>query len=449
MTKIVTETQQNEAVEALKRLVSKPSVNDESTKTATTPFGKGIDDALTEILTIAKENGFKTYKDPEGNYGYAEVGAGDKIFGIIGHVDVVPAGDPNDWDSDPFTATVKDGYIYGRGTQDDKGPSMAAMFAVKALIDQGYQFNCRIRFIFGTDEETLWRGIAVYNKKESPIDFGIAPDSEFPVTYAEKGLEQAYLVGPGMADLNIDLENAFNAVPAKASYNGPKLDQVKQALDNHGFKYEDHGTDGITVIGKSVHAMNAPQGTNAVLRLAMALDDIFPSQPLDFIGKLFKEDATATNLLGDVEDKQSGHLTCNISSLKIDEDETRMQIDMRIPVTVDRDELIEKLKKAVAPFGLHYEAFDYLAPLYVPTDSELVKTLMSIYKDLTGDDTQPKISGGATYARTMNQCVAFGAMLPGVPDFMHQVNENWELKSMFKAMDIYAEAVKRLCVDPE
>ncbi|EHO49144.1 M20 family metallopeptidase [Lentilactobacillus kisonensis] len=447
MTKIVTEKQQNQAVEALKRLVSKPSVNDESTKTATMPFGKGIDDALTEILKIAEENGFKTYKDPNGNYGYAEVGTGDKIFGIIGHVDVVPAGDPNDWDSDPFTATIKDGYIYGRGTQDDKGPSMAAMFAVKALIDQGYQFNCRIRFIFGTDEETLWRGIAVYNKKESPIDFGIAPDSEFPVTYAEKGLEQAYLVGPGMTDLSLDLANAFNAVPAKAPYNGPKLDEVRQSLDKHGFKYEDHGQNGITVVGKSVHAMNAPEGVNAVLRLAIALDDVFPSPTLDFIGKLFKEDTTATNLLGDVEDKQSGHLTCNISSLKIDKVETRMQIDMRIPVTVDRDTLIKQLKKAVAPFELHYEAFDYLAPLYVPTDSPLVKTLMAVYKDLTGDDTQPKISGGATYARTMNQCVAFGAMLPGTPDFMHQVNENWELTSLYKAMAIYAEAVKRLCTD--
>jgi predicted dipeptidase len=447
MTKIVTEKQQNEAVEALKRLVSKPSVNDEATQSDTTPFGKGIDDALTEVLKIAEENGFQTYKDPEGHYGYAEVGSGDKIFGIIGHVDVVPAGDPNDWQSDPFTATVKDGYIYGRGTQDDKGPSMAAMFAVKALIDQGYQFNCRIRFIFGTDEETLWRGIAVYNKKEAPIDFGIAPDAEFPLIYAEKGLEQAYLVGPGMTDLSIDLANAFNAVPAKAPYNGPKLAAVKQALDNHGFAYEDHGEDGITVVGKSVHAMNAPEGTNAVLRLAMALDDVFAGKPLDFIGKLFKEDATGTNVLGDVSDQQSGHLTFNISSLKIDQNETRMQIDMRIPVTVDRDDLIEKLKQAVAPYDLHYEAFDYLAPLYVPTDSHLVKTLMAVYQELTGDDTQPQISGGATYARTMNQCVAYGAMLPGVPDFMHQVNENWELKSMFKAMDIYAEAIKRLCTD--
>lgn len=124
-----------------------------------------------------------------------------------------------------------------------------------------------------------------------------------------------------------------------------------------------------------------------------------------------------------------------------------MQVDMRIPVTVDHDELIEKLKRAAEPYDLHYEAFDYVAPLYVPTDSDLVKTLMSTYKDLTGDDTQPQISGGATFARTMNNCVAYGAMLPGTPDFMHQVNENWELKSMFKAMDIYAEAIKRLCTD--
>lgn len=411
--KLVTEKEQNEAVEGLKRLVSKPSAYDQNTVSKTTPFGQGIDDALTEVLKIAKENGFKTFKDPEGHYGYAEIGSGDKIFGIIGHMDVVPAGDPNDWDSDPFTATIKDGYIYGRGTQDDKGPSMAAMFAVKALVDRGYQFNCRIRFIFGTDEETLWRGIAVYNKKESPID----------------------------------LKNAFNAVPAKAPYDGPKLDEVKASLDKHEFKYEDHGSDGITVVGKAVHAMNAPQGTNAVLRLAIALDDVFPNKVLDFFGKKFKEDATGSNLLGDVEDQQSGHLTMNISSLKIDKNETRMQVDMRIPVTVDHDELIEKLKKAAEPYDLHYEAFDYVAPLYVPTDSDLVKTLMSTYKDLTGDDTQPQISGGATFARTMHNCVAYGAMLPGTPDFMHQVNENWELKSMYKAMDIYAEALKRLCTD--
>ena len=120
---------------------------------------------------------------------------------------------------------------------------------------------------------------------------------------------------------------------------------------------------------------------------------------------------------------------------------------MRIPVTIDHDQLINQVSTAVKPFGLTYENFDYVAPLYVPTDSDLVKTLMSTYHDLTGDDTQPQISGGATFARTMHNCVAFGAMLPGTPDFMHQVNENWELSRMYKAMDIYAEAIRRLCTN--
>lgn len=445
MDQIVTKKQQDEAVEALKRLISKASVYDESTIKNGQPFGKGINDALKEVLKICDELGFRTFRDPAGNYGYAEVGTGDKIFGIIGHMDEVPVGDKAAWTTDPFTADIRDGRIYGRGSQDDKGPSMAALFAVKALIDQGYEFNCRIRFIFGTDEENLWRGIAVYNQFEDQIDMGIAPDAEFPVIYAEKGLQQAYLVGEGSDDLDISIKAAFNAVPDSAPYNGPKVDEVKAALDKFGFEYE-NTADGINVIGKTVHAMNAPQGTNAILRLAMALDEVFPgNKTLDFIGEVFKEDATGTNLLGKVADEQSGQLTFNISSLEINAKESRMQIDMRIPVTVDRDNLLVDLKAKVAPFNLQYEEFDYLAPLYVPTDSKLVTTLMSTYKDLTGDDTQPQISSGATYARTMNNCVAFGAMLPGVEDTMHQVNENWELDKMFKAMDIYAEAIRRLC----
>lgn len=444
MEKIVTDVEEQAAVAALKRMISHPSYTQDAASGA--PFGRDIRLALDEIVAICQELGYHTYEDPDGYYAYAETGAGDETFGIIGHVDVVPAGDPADWDTDPYTGTVKDGVIYGRGSQDDKGPTMAALFAVKALENRGYHFNKKIRFIFGTDEETLWRGIAKYNEKEDPIDLGIAPDAEFPLIYAEKGLQQSYLVGPGSTELALDLQNAFNAVPGKATYNGPRQADVKAALDRHHFAYQETA-DGLVVTGKSVHAMLAPTGVNAVLRLAIALDDVFPMPVLDFIGQCFKEDATGTNLLGDVADEQSGHLTVNISSLTITPEESRMQIDMRIPVTVDHDDLISRLKTAVQPYQLTYEHFDYLAPLYVPTDSALVKTLMSTYQDMTGDDTQPQISGGATYARTMHNCVAYGAMLPGTPDFMHQVNENWELSRMNKAMAIYAEAIRRLCCD--
>ena len=75
-------------------------------------------------------------------------------------------------------------------------------------------------------------------------------------------------------------------------------------------------------------------------------------------------------------------------------------------------------------------------------------TLMEVYKEQTGDvDAEPQISGGATFARTMNNCVAFGGMLPTTPDYMHQANEQWPLPDMYKAIEIYAQAIKKLCVD--
>ena len=437
----ITKQHQADAVKALERLVKHPSYLDTAALGA--PFGVGVRAALDDMMALCDELGFKTYTDPDGNYGYAEVGEGDEIFGILGHVDVVPAGDAADWATDPYQAVVQDGVIHGRGVQDDKGPSVAALFAVKALMDAGVTFKERIRFIFGTDEENLWRGIAVYTEKEAQITHGIAPDSEFPVTYAEKGLQQAYLIGPGTTDFSLNLDQPFNAVPAKAAYDGPKLAEVTQALDDFGFAYEPTDT-GIVVTGKAIHAMMAPDGTNAVLRLAMALDKVFPDGPLSLIGQCFKEDATGTNLLGDISDDASGHLTINLSGIKVTPEETRIQLDMRVPVTVNHTALLDQLREAVGKYGLRYEDFDYLAPLYVPRDSALVETLMGVYQDVTGDQTPPQVSGGATYARKMHQCVAFGAMLPGVPDYMHQVDEQWELTKMYEAMTIYAEAVARI-----
>lgn len=445
MTNYITDEIQNNAINALGRMIAQPSYNTDAAPNA--PFGTGIRLALDEILKIAKELGYQTYVDPEGYYGYAEIGSGDKIFGLVCHVDVVPAGDLAAWNTNPFELVQKDGALFGRGTQDDKGPTIATMFTLKALLDQGMTFNKKVRFIFGTDEEILWRGMAKYNEKEAGIDMGIAPDAEFPLVYAEKGLQQSYLVGPGSSEIELDLVNAFNAVPGSATYNGPKQDQVETALQVHNFKYQ-KSADGLIVQGNSVHAMNAPEGTNALLRLGIALADVFPGvAALEFI-KSFGEDATGSNLMGVIKDDASGQLTFNISSLQINAQESRMQIDMRIPVTVEHDDLIQLVEEKVTPFNFKYENFDYLEPLYVPKDGTLVQTLMNAYIKVTGDTAaEPGISGGATFARTMKNSVAFGAMLTTTPDFMHQANEHWPVKDMRMAMEIYAESFKTLLVD--
>ena len=437
---------QSQAKAVLKDWIAVPSVCDETDDK--TPFGRHIQESLEIALDTCEELGFKTFIDPQGYYGYAEIGQGEELLAILCHLDVVPAEDLAEWTHNPFEMVESDGKLYGRGTQDDKGPSVAALYGVKALMDQGYEFNKRVRFIFGTDEETLWRCMARYGEIEEQATYGFAPDSAFPLTYAEKGLLQAYLVGPGSNDLTLNNDRAFNAVPAKAMYQGDKLDAVKAALDQLGFEYTEDASQ-IVVLGKSVHAKDAYEGTNAVIRLALALEKLFPENPaFKLIKDKFYETGYAKPIFGEVEDEMSGPLTVNLSKLIINEDESRIGLDIRIPVTADKDLLVDQLAKAAAEYDFEYQEFDYLNSLYVPLDSPLVNTLLEVYRDLTGDMTEPISSGGATFARTMPNCVAFGAQTKGAAVTEHQIDEYISVENFYDAMEIYAHAVKELASDP-
>lgn len=442
MEKFITKKYQDEAIASLKELVSHASVTSENAAPGA-PFGKDISDALHAVLKIAEDMGFETYVDPEGYYAYADYGEGDKIFGILGHMDVVPAGDLSDWQHEPFNADIKDDVIYGRGVQDDKGPMITAMYAIKALIDNGVQFKNKVRFIFGTDEEVLWRCIHRYMEKEQAIDWGISPDGEFPVTYAEFGLTDGYLVAKGTNEFALTMDNAFNAVPGKAIYNSNKVAEVKQALDELGFEYTTNG-DEISVLGKAMHAKDAAVGVNAVSRLGMALAKVFPDvKALEFFNA-FNNDGSGESLIGNVSD-ETGHLAMTISSLKVSPEEIKIQIDMRIPATLDNEVALEKVQNAVSEYGFEYVAYDELKSSFVAKDSELVTTLMDVYQEFTGDHTsQAEVSAGASYARTMPNTVAYGAIFPNAEVTFHQVDEHWQLSEMFKAMELYAQAFYRL-----
>ncbi|MBF0780773.1 MULTISPECIES: M20 family metallopeptidase [unclassified Granulicatella] len=437
----ITKTHQEECVKAIQRLVQFPSVLNEGENG--TPFGQAIQDVLEDTLKLTEELGFKTYLDPKGYYGYAEIGEGKEIFAILCHLDVVPAGVLDEWKTNPFEAVIDKNVIYGRGTQDDKGPSMAALFAVKALMDNGISFNKRIRFIFGTDEETLWRGLNRYTSIEEEATMGFAPDSTFPLIYAEKGLLQAKLVGKGDSNLSIEVGEAYNIVPGKARYEGELKEKLIAALHKHQFDFQED--DGIIVLGKSMHAKDAPKATNAIVRLAIALSECVDNPTLQFIAQSIGEDATGTHLFGKcLEDEPSGVLSFNVAGLTINDEKTEIRLDIRIPVLVNKEQLVDELTQKASVFGLNYEEFDYLAPLYVPKDSELIQQLMAVYHEKTGDTTPAKSSGGATYARTMKNCVAYGAAFPYTPETEHKENESMPLKDLFDAMDIYAEAIYRL-----
>ena len=431
----------DEFLTSLKTLISYPSVLNEGENG--TPFGQAIQDVLEKTLEICRSLGFTTYFDPKGYYGYAEIGQGAELLAVLCHLDVVPSGDEADWQTPPFEATIKDGWIFGRGVQDDKGPSMAALYAVKALLDSGVKFKKRVRFIFGTDEETLWRCMGRYNELEETATLGFAPDSSFPLTYAEKGLLQVKLHGPGSEQLELEAGEAFNVVPGKASYQGELLKQVVAGLQAASFDYEQNDQQ-VTVLGLPKHAKDAAEGINAIVRLATVLQPLQAHPALAFIAEAVGEDATGSRLFGDISDEPSGRLSFNIAGLTLNSEKSEIRIDIRIPVLADKDQLVAKLAEIAGRYQLNYEEFDYLAPLYVPKDSELVSTLMAIYQEKTGDTSPAMSSGGATFARTMPNCVAFGALFPGVEQTEHQANERASLEDLYRAMDIYAETIFRL-----
>ena len=441
MKNYLTEQVKKEFLESLKTLISYPSVLNENENG--TPFGQAIQDVLEKTLEICRGIGFTTYLDPKGYYGYAEIGQGEELLAVLCHLDVVPSGEEADWQTPPFEATEKDGYLFGRGVQDDKGPSMAALYAVKALLDSGVRFKKRVRFIFGTDEETLWRCMGRYNELGERATLGFAPDSSFPLTYAEKGLLQVKLHGPGSDFIKLEAGDAFNVVPAKASYQGPFLEKVIAGLRATGFDYEVSANQ-VTVLGVPKHAKDAAEGVNAIVRLAKVLQVLAPHPALAFIAEAVGEDATAAHLFGPVSDEPSGSLSFNIAGLTVSPEESEIRIDIRIPVLADKEKLVQTLTDKASDYRLVYEEFDYLAPLYVPKDSELVSTLMSIYQEKTGDDSPAMSSGGATFARTMPNCVAFGALFPGAEQTEHQANERAKLDNLYRAMDIYAETILRL-----
>ncbi|HHA7591335.1 TPA: dipeptidase [Streptococcus pneumoniae] len=437
----ITNQVKDEFLISLKTLISYPSVLNEGENG--TPFGQAIQDVLEKTLEICQDIGFTTYLDPKGYYGYAEIDQGAELLAILCHLDVVPSGDEADWQTPPFEATIKDGWVFGRGVQDDKGPSLAALYAVKSLLDQGIQFKKRVRFIFGTDEETLWRCMARYNTIEEQASMGFAPDSSFPLTYAEKGLLQVKLHGPGSDQLELEVGGAFNVVPDKANYQGPLYEQVCNGLKEAGYDYQSTEQT-VTVLGVPKHAKDASQGINAVIRLATILAPLQEHPALSFLATQAGQDGTGRQIFGDIADEPSGHLSFNVAGLMINHERSEIRIDIRTPVLADKEELVELLTRCAQNYQLRYEEFDYLAPLYVAKDSKLVSTLMQIYQEKTGDNSPAISSGGATFARTMPNCVAFGALFPGAKQTEHQANECAVLEDLYRAMDIYAEAVYRL-----
>lgn len=431
--------------------------------TEETPFGSGPREALDLILSFGKRDGYKT-KLVENKAGHIEVGEGEELFGILGHVDVVPVVEA-DWTSHPFKPEIRDGKIFARGSLDDKGPTMAAYYAVKLLDKLGVKWNKRVRVIVGSDEETGFRCVETYFKHEEQPASGFTPDAMFPLVYAEKARatfdhKLKFVDEDGQYNYKLVKFNGgqvLNMVvaSAKAELEGEVADikeKFEKFLEQEKLEgeVEVENTIKLTLKGKAAHGSTPQYGINGATKLAEFLStlglDNNGKNFVNYIVEKLANDPFGEKLGINYADDEMGEATYNYGILEYDLERKIgvVSTDCRHPKKFD---LVDRLN-GINVDNIDIEVTSTKEAHYVPKDDELVTTLMDVYRKHTGDTKNDAfVLGGGTYARCLKKGVAFGLLFPGKEDTMHQANEYLEVEDLLLATAIYAEGIYKLCCE--
>lgn len=460
------EQRKDALIEDAKKLLQIKSVLDEGNATENAPLGEGVKEALDFMLQLGEKDGF-TPKNVGNLAGHLEFGQGEEIVGILCHVDVVPEGDG--WSSDPYGAEIRDGKIFARGAIDDKGPTMAAYYAMKIVKELGLPLKKRVRMIIGTDEESDWRCVDHYFEHEEMPAMGFAPDADFPIIYAEKGIADFDLVQCGegsMYDgeikatvLSFESGRRYNMVPdfAKASLemNNEPTEIVQMYADflkqNElpGKYYIENGVLILEAEGVSAHGMEPNNGKNAGLYMAKFLSELKIDSKarhfFQFATTYFYDESRGKKLGIAYSDDITGDLTINVGKLAFSQENGgRLGLNVRYPVTNNMDDTKGKLEDLLKEEQFIIENFSDSKPHHVAEDDFLIQTLKKVYEEQTGEKAELLSIGGGTYARSLKSGVAFGPLFPGREDIAHQKDEYMYIEDMLRATAIYAQAIYEL-----
>lgn len=416
------------------------------------PYGKELHRCLTYMLDLGREFGFETVNMDE-HLGWCEYGQGDEMVAILCHLDVVPEGEG--WTVPPYEGLVKDGKLFGRGAIDDKGPAVAALYALRAIKESGVSLKRRIRLIFGLNEETGSADMRYYRQHggEIPV-MGFTPDGAYPVINGEKGIaSEGYARAIRQTGiirlLEINGGSALNVVPASAYASLSCPDDVAEqilALAQENVTCT-RTAGGVRIIAKGIeaHGSTPEAGENAIGRLMLFLQKL-PlegelAQVVDFFAGKFGMETDGKALGVSLEDALSGKLTMNLGIIQGDTEKLQIGLNYRYPVTCSFEQCGPHVKGAFEEAGFRQMASYHNAPLYMAKDSLLVSTLLNVYADYTGERAEPICIGGGTYAKAIPNIVAFGPVFPGDEVREHQPDEFIELSRLQDNANMIANAI--------
>ncbi len=424
---------QHEMLSLLGNLIAVRSVQGPAQEHA--PFGTEPAKALQIMLEACQQSGFVT-DNVDFYTGSADLNQKAPALGILAHLDVVPEG--GGWNHNPYQMEydTESDQLFGRGTSDDKGPAVAALFAMKAVSDLRIPMKAGVRLIFGTNEENGSEDLAYYMKHRTLPPMVFTPDGDYPVINLEKGMIRlklsAEFTDKKSGIIKLEAGEVINAVPAKA-----------EAIPGHL-----HET--VTIEGKNAHASTPEQGENALTKLLQFLvnSSLLPEcRQTDIIRKLaecFPHGETDGKALGiAAEDAVSGSLTCVLSVMQMNAGEMTAYVDIRFPVCCTGAEIVKKLQESLAPVNIEVLICD--EPHHTDENSEFVQTLLRIYENTTGLKGECLAIGGGTYVHHIEGGVAFGATFPDTDVHMHGADEFIKLEHLMLDAEMMALAMTELC----
>lgn len=448
-------------VEAVSRLVAIDSVEGEPAPGA--PFGPGPAAALKEALAIAEEWGLSV-ENHEGYVGTADLNGGEDALHILGHLDVVAPGEG--WTvTQPYAPKLVDGLLYGRGADDDKGPVVASLLAMKAVKDLGVPLKKNCKVIMGTNEESGSGDIAWYFARHPYAPATFSPDSGFPVVNTEKGgfrptftkswPEQGAL--PRVKWLHGGIRGNILPGEASAAVEGLTMYDIQPVARNitarTGIKFTFAHEGGLAVIkakGENSHAAWPEGGNNAITGLiallcALPLTEGGCKDALNDLKALFPHGDCKGRALGIAQEEPvAGPLTVAFSLLEITKTGLKGYFDSRAPLCATEDNCLNVAKAAFEARGFTFEGTQG-APHHVPADSPFIKTLLGRYEEYTGLKGECLSTGGGTYVHDIPGGVAFGCTLPGFDTHLHSSDERVRVSDLMLSAKLFAHIIIDMC----
>ena len=410
----------------LKTLISFKSVHGKAEENA--PFGIENKKALDFFLSVANRFGFSTI-----NYDYygGEIyyGEGEEI-GIVGHLDVVPVG--QGWNTDPFTLTEVDGWLYGRGIEDDKAPNLMCLYALKELKDEGVKFNRKIRLLIGCNEETGWEDVKYMKTKTTFPKYGFSPDSNFPLSYAEKGIYHLKVELPTFKKFkNLQGGSAVNAVCDYASVEVLDGAVNEELLTKYGLKLKGKV---IESFGLSAHGSAPHKGKNALYPLLKYLEDM--GEELHNLPTLLFTDGIG---LSKFENEQ-GLTTISPDVVEYVDEKAILTCDIRLPAPFN----INDIKENFALIKQNYQIIERHEPFMADKDGFLVNALLSAYNEVMKTDAKPQYQSGSTFARCFEAGCGFGFGDEKGTKGCHEANEGVSVEHLKNSYEVYKKAIYNL-----